>query len=294
MGFRHVTLRQRLFHAVQHEVDDTKHRHVHEYLHEFLLFFTNLMFLIGSVCFLEGVGFTFSVFMVGDWLFIVAAFVQLALATQTLHEQFVAKKHLSLKYDERDRHEVMETCFFFIACFIFWVGSVFFMPGIYKTKDAEFIGKEIGSWGFVIGSMGLVLATYFNALGLAAERAKHPEDHDNEYIVYKLHCSALCLAQLGGVAFACGSFLYRPMFQNKCAKQGEEIFDTAVNSGTILYIAGSLLLVVQSLLMLIAAVLKHGGKRSDDAEETAAASFKVHRLGGSIYGSTTKGGSIEV
>jgi len=176
MGFRHVTLRQRLFHAVQHEVDDTKHRHVHEYLHEFLLFFTNLMFLIGSVCFLEGVGFTFSVFMVGDWLFIVAAFVQLALATQTLHEQFVAKKHLSLKYDERDRHEVMETCFFFIACFIFWVGSVFFMPGIYKTKDAEFIGKEIGSWGFVIGSMGLVLATYFNALGLAAERAKHPED----------------------------------------------------------------------------------------------------------------------
>lgn len=269
MGFKHVTLRHRLFHAVAHEAADSKHRHLHEYIHEGLFVVANMMFLIGSICFFEGVGFEMWVYKLGDWLFIIAALMQLLLVAQSLREQMLAKKHLTSKFNEHDRHEILETQLFLVACAVFFVGSVLFMPGMYTTTEQERIGKEIGAWSFVTGSMGLVGASYYNALGIAAQRARQPEAHSKEAIVYALNCSALWLTQLGGVAFACGSFLYRPAFQKKC-KDEEDSFDSAMNNGTILYILGSLIFLIQSIMSLIAGVLKHDEEESssDDIEDT--------------------------
>ena len=55
----------------------------------------------------------------------------------------------------------------FVSALVFAGASTLYMHG-YVSKAARIRGEEMGAWSFVAGSVGFMLASFVNALGLAA------------------------------------------------------------------------------------------------------------------------------
>jgi hypothetical protein len=261
MGFRHVTLRQRIFHGAYHAVDelvhDPKHGHWQEYLVDVIFILANMFFVAGSVCFFDDMAPW--VVNMGCWFFIVGSSMNTLLTGHLLMEQLAAKKHLTARFNDEDRHEVYETALFVVSSFIFTAGTFLFMPGIYKSEESEQVWHEVGAWSFITGSLCLVFACYYNGLGIAESRAaaravKHCVKTD---FVFKLNTIGLGMTQIGSVMFVTGSFLYRPAFASRKHSAMVARFDTVTNNGTILFLVGSLIYLSQSVLALIIGLVKH-------------------------------------
>jgi len=248
MGFRHLTVRQRVYHAVITASADPTHGHWTEYCVDLTYVITNIMFVVGSMCFFDWNDEATVRF--GDWLFIIASVVNVVMAAYTVYESRSAKSIWYETLGDHERQELTETLLFLVASAIFAGGSICYMPGIYSTEKSETLGHEVGAWSFVTGSLGLVLSAYYNALGVTSSKPRGGIAR----IVYGVHTLAMAFTQAGSAFFMCGSFLYRPAFQNKCAP---ETADTASNMGTSLYVLGSLIYLLQSLMVLGAAMIKH-------------------------------------
>jgi len=213
----HVPLRPKFFHLntalkKDSETPTAVHGHAAEYAVGSLSVCTNAMFVVGSICFFDG--WPLWVAFLGDWLFIVASVLTLLLAAWAMCESWIAHKHRDADEEEKQRDELMENFNYVVANIIFVVGSVFFMPGIYTGHDEELAGHEAGAWCFIFGSFGFVLASYWNALGMASEHGYRHAPSSAAATCVQLSKVSLCLSMVGGALFVTGSFLYRPGYTN--------------------------------------------------------------------------------
>lgn len=163
------------------------------------------------------------------------------------------------------RNEFLEQMNFLVAGIVFFIGSLLYMPGIYGTnQEMKELGAQIGSYCFIAGSLGFVMATFFSAIGMAAD-----PNHQNlqpgsvKTYCHYLHIMGLACSQLGSVLFVTGSVLYRPIFA-----YGENV---AADAGTRYYIVGSMLYTFEALLCLKVTYLKHKIDRQDDGKEPKTA-----------------------
>lgn len=229
MPSRHVSTRPKIeFHrmasnlglaAAKEEQEEEAFEAKHDYVLGFLSFAFNTMFIVGSFLFL---GDTLQV-KIGDWLFIIASVGVFVVAGWTVLEHIAAGKGGTL--DEHLRDETAESLHFMGSAFIFAVGSILFMPGLYGSNaTAEFWGEETGAWMFCVGSLGYLSAAYWNALGLGASRAQSRKGAgatDPEVAEAEDRCSYIASVELwilltGSALFTVGSFLYRPSLETNC------------------------------------------------------------------------------
>eukprot|EP00443_Scrippsiella_acuminata_P092076 CAMPEP_0115393992 /NCGR_PEP_ID=MMETSP0271-20121206/12036_1 /TAXON_ID=71861 /ORGANISM="Scrippsiella trochoidea, Strain CCMP3099" /LENGTH=322 /DNA_ID=CAMNT_0002817649 /DNA_START=15 /DNA_END=983 /DNA_ORIENTATION=+ len=216
----HAPIRPKLLHRAtssKRDLDKVKPEHGHavEYFFGVVVIIVNAMFLIGSVCFLKR--FPVWVGKLGDWLFLIGSVVTVIQSTMSAHEAYVTSYHPDLRNpeslisqhckQERLTIEVVENLHFVGASIIFFVGAIFFMPGIYSNDVAEEYGHEYGAWCMIIGSFGYVFASYWNACGVATEHSR-------------LASISLCCAMVGGVFYVAGSFMYRPGYSKDCPQNG--------------------------------------------------------------------------
>jgi hypothetical protein len=207
------------FAAAKEEQEEEAFEAKHDYVLGVLGFTCNTMFIVGSVLFLGDI----LQVKIGAWLFIIASVGVFFMAGWTVLENIAAVKGGTL--DEHQRDETAESLHFMGSAFIFAVGSVLFMPGVFGSNaNAQFWGEETGAWMFCIGSLGYLSAAYWNALGLGASRAharKGTSATDPTVAEAEDRCSNIASVELwilltGSALFTVGSFLYRPSLETNC------------------------------------------------------------------------------
>ena len=161
----------------------------------------------------------------------------------------------------RSPYEAAENLCYFVSALVFAGASTLYLHG-YVSKAARIRGEEMGAWSFVAGSVGFMLASFVNALGLASaaasaagaraarrardRAARRARDRGARGARARLHAVRL------GV-FRDGLVLYRPALTTHCdtaALDDEEPCVSAYNEGTALYLVGSLLFLLQSAVHL--------------------------------------------
>mmetsp|Transcript_8901 Transcript_8901/g.19583 ORF Transcript_8901/g.19583 Transcript_8901/m.19583 type:complete len:268 (+) Transcript_8901:76-879(+) len=249
MAPQQVTCRPRKHHT------EVKHGGWHEYLDGVLNLVVNIGFVVGAILFLPG-----GPLEVADWMFIICSGVSFMISARTLLE---ARNALKVKlYNRLERDELFETIIFAVSAIVFFIGTIFFIPGIYgDDKEAAENGEEIGARLFIVGSFGYVMACFFNAEGMGLNtNAKSSLPEATECKTYFLHKYGLLMATFGAVFFVVGSVLYRPAFNTHCdtaAELNKETCGSTTIFGTYCYIAGACMYVLQSILDLTCTVLKH-------------------------------------
>lgn len=234
-------------------------------------------FLYGSVLFLSS---DEDDLMLGDWLFIIGSVLTFVFAAINLFE---SSNHWMVYWDaeRKDRVEFWEVALFFVAGFVFMIGSFFYYPGIYEwycgegasrteINDAEFTGESWGAFLFVMGSLMFVGASMFNAIGLGMNKYEDDRTNPVAVAVHYIHLVALISSQIGSTCFVVGSFLYRPVFPACPAlteryageaqtgqEEAEQVCESTGESGTWLYIWGSCCYCLEAILNFIASALKH-------------------------------------
>lgn len=241
-------LRPKAYHKVINRDADPEHGHWMEHLIAIVAIVVNVSFIIGSYFFYSGLAPIF--LWLGDWIFIIGSFVMVLASLHAIHEshaishleEFTSRRSLSNTKMRKERNEFLENMFYLIAGVIFFIGSIFFMPGIYGDhEELEETFQRIGSYLFITGSFGFVLATYFSAIGMAAD-PNHQSFGEGSIKMkcHYLHVFGLMFAQIGSVCFVVGSFLYRPLFA-----MGHP---AAADAGTKLYVIGSVLFTIESVM----------------------------------------------
>jgi len=230
-------------------------------------------FVVGSWMFLHE-----SLTMAGDVIFVIGSAITFLFAAYNVIE---VRREESFQFAIADREkgsELLETLSFAVAGFVFMVGTFFYWPGIYQDEAAERYGEKWGATLFIVGSFGFILASFFNALNMAA--SKSDSKLTEIYITcHQFHVVALLCSQLGSVLFFTGSFLYRPELSSHC-KEIKQIVTEGVceinkmdadcassfKVGTFMYIIGSVLYLVEAVLNFASATLRHRFSDEDDGE----------------------------
>ena len=260
-----IELRARLFHWLISPSPKPEHGHYIEYTFELATVFANVLFLLGSACFLGGAH------VVGACLFFCGSLVLTVLSALNVLEQRAYRSHraasdakllLLQPDDERRRAEqaaagrLLENACYCASGAVFTLGSLLYVHRFYHRVEDE----RIGSWLFVAGSVGYTFATFFNALGLPYMHVACPHfPFGVARAAYRCAATALCCAQLGSVCFVTGSYLFRPALATQCAERdGADTLPctSSLRQGELLYVLGSLLFVVQSCLNVCACAVK--------------------------------------
>lgn len=181
----------------------------------------NLMFLIGCIMFFEI--WPLWVYNAGLWLFFVASILNAGLSAYAMWELRVAKKRTEEDFAKEvgSRDEFLEHVLYLGSGVAFAIGSILWMPWIYGSEWDAVRGHAGAAWLFIMGSLGLVLASIWNAFGLVEESVKRRtklRDPGNKVEMWcrRIASLALCCTALGGSLFVAGSFLFRPGFENDC------------------------------------------------------------------------------
>lgn len=257
------TLRPRVYHKLMIPEAEPEHGHFMEYLVAWLGVAVNVGFIIGSVCFLSR--WPIAVIFFGDWFFVIGSLVGVCLSIHAIHEshalaRFSEMMQLTGNENRLLRNEFMEQLNFLVSGIVFFIGSLLYMPGIYgPNQEMKELGAQLGAYCFIAGSMGFVMATFFAAIGMAAD-----PNHQNlqpgsvKTYCHYLHIMGLACSQLGSVFFVTGSVLYRPIFAF-----GQNL---AADAGTRYYIVGSILYTFEALLCLKVVYLKHSIEGQDEGK----------------------------
>ena len=253
------------------EIEAEMHSPHAEYVIDVCFVCANLLFVWGSLCF-----FSERTTALGAGLFLVGSLAFVGLTGLTVVEQRFLEARgargaaAAMPRDaRRSPYEAAENLCYFVSALVFAGASTLYLHG-YVSKAARIRGEEMGAWSFVAGSVGFMLASFVNALGLAsaaasaaaraplAARATAPPA---ARATAALAALALGCTQFGSVCFVTGSFLYRPALTTHCdtaALDDEEPCVSAYNEGTALYLVGSLLFLLQSAVHLLSTAIKNG------------------------------------
>jgi len=249
-------LRPKAYHKVLNREADPEHGHWMEHLVSITAILVNFGFIIGSWCFYSDMSLT--ALWVGDWIFIIGSFMSVLGSLHAIDEskamshleEFSSTRSLSNMKVRLERNEFLENIFYLLAGAIFFLGSIFFMPGIYGDhEELEETFQRIGSYLFIAGSFGFVMATFFSAIAMAADpNHQNFEQGSVKMTCHYYHVFGLAFAQIGSVLFVVGSFLYRPLFA-----MGHP---AAADAGTKCYVIGSILFTLESILNYKIVLLK--------------------------------------
>lgn len=271
----HAAQRPRFFHLCI-EGSQPQHGHCIEYTMSVINILVQVGFLWGSILFTHEEP---ADLRLGDMLFIGGSFITLLFAAYNLIE---SRNHWLNYYDaeREDRIEFWEVAMFFLAGIVFFIGSLFYWPGIYNTwcgadctetqiNDLEFQGESWGAFLFVMGSLGFVCASMCNAIGLGMNKYEDDVNNKDAVVVHYIHLVALIASQLGSTLFVVGSFLYRPVFPacpslteryvgeaQTGQEEAAEACESTGSAGTWLYIYGSCFYCLEALLNFIASAIK--------------------------------------
>jgi len=248
------TLRPRVYHKIVNPEAEPEHGHSMEYFLAWLGVAVNVGFIIGSVCFLSR--WPITVVFFGDWFFVIGSAIGVCMSIHAIHESRAVEKFsemLSLTGMENRlmRNEFLEQMNFLGAGIVFFIGSLFYMPGIYgANQELKEYGAALGAYCFIAGGMGFVMASFFSAIGMASDpNHQNLQPGSTKMYCHYLHITGLACAQIGSVFFVTGSVLYRPIFAF-----GENV---AADEGTRYYIVGSVLYTIEALIGLKVCYLKH-------------------------------------
>lgn len=219
-------------------------------------------FIYGSWCFYSG--HSTDTVEIGDSIFLLGSAFTLVTCCHSLYEskfrvsQFVRAAYVENTEEEEARDEACENVMFILAAVFFAGGGFCYWPTLTENmsgEDAEYV-YACGAWFFCAGSMGFLLAAYFNAVGMSACAGSVRMTRKDWHIHYIKH-TALLASILGSVAFLMGSYLYRPDLSNNTCKRGSNFgFCTDVaDSGTTLYIVGSILYTIDSSLAYVVTLM---------------------------------------
>lgn len=240
------TLRPRQFHRIVNREGKAQHGHAFEHIVHAMGIAINAGFLAASWMFYSTMSETCVI--IADWIFIIGSLGGVALALHHVHESH-GLDHISemtqltgLKSRKR-RDEFLEHIMFAVASFVFFLGSIFFMPGLYgENKDAEYTGQRYGARLFIAGSFMLVICSFFAAIGMASdpEHHLHLKPGSIKMRCHYMFLAGLMLSQIASVCFVTGSVLFRPCFASAGPLAGD--------IGCDFYVAGSVLYLLESLL----------------------------------------------
>jgi hypothetical protein len=226
---------------------------------ELVMLAASCMFIGGSLCFFSGE--PFQVLEIGEILFMIASGIYVAVGMLEMCEMCMAEHEDSVFTSSSFQEQIT----YLISAIIFAIGSVLYWPGIYGVhKNAEKLGEDIAAWCFVIGSMGFVIASFWNAVQLS----EHPEDlTDGGTTWRRLTKMGLFCSIMGGVLFVTGSYLFSLDVEEGCAsydpvqlgkgstdKDGGRSGKWCVgvtDQGTILFVIGSVFYTVTSIFNCI-------------------------------------------
>jgi hypothetical protein len=225
MAFKRQTLRKRIFHAPfakEAKEAQAMYRSVIEYAEDVAYLIGDIGFIIGSIFFFAK--FYDDTGLAGSWMFIIISVINVALGMHDLYETVHAR---SLGLLELERSEVLECILNVLSAVFFTVGTFIELP---KFDSDNFQFADLFA---IFGSASLVVSSYFNAVGMAADKS--------ESLI-----SRICLGctLMGAVMFTVGATLYLPEIA---------AVPTAYALGTWMYVWGSVLFTISAILGIVMA-----------------------------------------
>lgn len=230
----------------------------------------NIGFVIGSYCFNSP---SPTVYAFGDYLFIIGSVVNICISVHNLVEQVHA---LNLKHPVKDHHrdEIMENVYFLISAVCFLAGCIFFLPGLENNPAGDYMAAGMGAWLCIFGSLGVVFAVFYNAIGFECDKSEPGIDPYWGAVCTRMTRQGMFLLLFGGLFFTVGSFMYRPVFGGQCPPHSTNLACVAVSRyGTFMYLIGSYCFLAQSILILARNTLKNRYELQD--EETLGETAKL-------------------
>lgn len=104
-------------------------------------------YIVGAICFVVGSVFFLPAFQeysaVAAWLFIIGSLIYLTVSLHDFAETLVHYRH-NRQFNAKKKLEFLTLTGYVIASVLFLLGSVFFLPGVFK--------EAWGAWCFIIGS----------------------------------------------------------------------------------------------------------------------------------------------
>lgn len=212
--------------------------------------FTNILvqlaFIYGSWCFFSWQ--SEDTVKIGDSIFLLGSLFTFVTCVHSMREskfrvkQFITMALVTNSEAEGERDEACENCMFVLAAVFFAGGGMCYWPGITDGMSGEEAERtyQVGAYCFCTGSLGFLLAAYYNATGMAACAGRVPMS-PKDWNIHYIKQTALLFSILGSVAFLMGSYLYRPGLSNNTCDRGSNFgfcVDVA-DSGTNLYVVGS-------------------------------------------------------
>ncbi|CAE8585110.1 unnamed protein product [Polarella glacialis] len=223
MPFHRQSLRRRVFHRSCAKESNAEHA----VYGSFMQYFEDVLYLCGDIGFTIGSVFLFPSLdmdfgLASSWLFIGFSAMNMVLGSHDLFETLQAKK---LGLTSLERSEVLECLMNLLSALLFTVGCFLGLPN-FDTDD--FWWDDLFS---VFGSFALVVSSFYNALGMAADKS--------ETLLSRI---CLCCSLTGAVMFTTGSCLYLPKIVD---------VDVAYNLGTWLYVLGSALFTTSGIISTV-------------------------------------------
>lgn len=224
--------------------------------------------VIACVCFFSDKD---AILELGDALFTVFSFLGFLL---NIVDIYTTPNLRSKIRDPLVRVEVFETFIFMVAGMFFFVGCIFYWPGI--TGKYAVACESIGAWCFVIGSFGFVVAGAFNSFTLGIHAMELQLANREFHLAFTIQKRGIILAIIGSCFFVAGSFMYRTVFNETCAPYTSRYSaqhgvlsrtETVLGStqayclsteyyGTWLYVIGALFLWAETVLNVIVSPMK--------------------------------------
>lgn len=252
----HATLRRKLYSRFKTGVVP-QHGHFLEYAFMMLNMSVSVSYVYGSWTFLYS-----DLTEQGAWIFVIGSAIVFLMQMFHIIEERHHSKHCPCCdpiVNRRAGSEFLEHCSYAVAAFVFSAGSFYYMPGIGGDPETN---ESRGSACFILGSFGFVLASFFNAIGMAAN--KDENKFTPVYVTcHYLFVTGLVSSQIGSMLFFTGSCLYRPELSNGCgtgAVDGVEPAHECVNPatlGTYFYILGSALYLLEAFCGFASSALRH-------------------------------------
>mmetsp|Transcript_141559 Transcript_141559/g.440064 ORF Transcript_141559/g.440064 Transcript_141559/m.440064 type:complete len:362 (-) Transcript_141559:63-1148(-) len=151
------------------------------------------------------------VYITGVFLWIVGCIFGTGVSIFHMVEYQMARS----KYRGQVRHEMLELVLYLICHLLFLGGSVLYLPWLYTTQGALMWGHAVATWLWIWGSIALIIAGHWNAIGIIEESTRLPVCR-RTVLLRRTASVALTCTAIGAAVFFAGSFLFRPGFKNEC------------------------------------------------------------------------------
>uniref|UniRef100_A0A7S4C0M6 YrhK domain-containing protein n=1 Tax=Chrysotila carterae TaxID=13221 RepID=A0A7S4C0M6_CHRCT len=196
------------------------------------------------------------------WIFFVTSINSIGLTLNSIVEVLRSQKDASPDEHGVHEREIYMDTLYIIGGTIYAVGSILFLPDVYKgSKEQEILSA--GTSLFVAGSLFFALAVFTNALTVSV--------HSIWFVLpfkSKLSLATIACNGAGSTLYAMGSVLFYPKLEDATCESGpapENSWST-LDLGTHYFVAGGSCFLAGAILNWLLSLLKHFG--ADRHKET--------------------------